>query len=395
MLKTCLLSLALALSASAQAADLAAFWKKQQRGGNSFNRLPPDAQYYQALRGYGASWVRLSYDKWKPEQRDFLMGNADHYEKLAASDLATLKASIASAHAADLKVVIAPLSLPLSRWSQNNKDKFDDRIWQDKAHWQAAGQFWKDVATALKDTPGIAAYNLINEPAPEKQAGLAEHASAQAMQAWYAKARGSARDLPAFYNYLIAQIRSVDPHTPIMVDAGWYGAADAFSYWPKALEGQHLLYSFHMYEPYQATSGPNLTRKPPYRYPGEVPFAGQTQTQTWNKQRVYQYLDAVQHWAQSLSLPPEQIVMGEFGCVRMLDSCSQYLDDVLSYAEEKHYHWAFYSFREDAWDAMDYELGKAKSDWRYWDAMEKGLPDPVKRSATPEFEPIRKRLQQP
>jgi len=62
MLKTCLLSLALALSASAQAADLAAFWKKQQRGGNSFNRLPPDAQYYQALRGYGASWVRLSYD---------------------------------------------------------------------------------------------------------------------------------------------------------------------------------------------------------------------------------------------------------------------------------------------------------------------------------------------
>ena len=55
-------------------------------------------------------------------------------------------------------------------------------------------------------------------------------------------------------------------------------------------------------------------------------------------------------------------------------------------------HWAFYAFREDAWDAMDYELGKGKVDWRYWEAMEQGKPDPVSRKATPVFEPIRKRL---
>lgn len=384
------LALALALSASAQAADLAAFWTETQRGGNSFNRLPPDQAHYQALRDYGATWVRLSYDKWKPEERDFLMGNADHYEKLSASDLATLKTSIAHANAAGLRVVIAPLSLPLSRWSQNNQGQFDDRIWQNKANWKAAGQFWKDLALALKDTPGIAAYNLINEPAPEKLGGLPEHASPATMKAWYAKAQGGSRDLLAFYNYLIAQVRSVDPHTPIMVDAGWYGAADAFSYWPKALEGQHLLYSFHMYEPYQATSGPNLKREQPYTYPGEVPFAGKNQT--WNKKRVDEYLDAVHRWRKSLSLSPQQIVMGEFGCVRMLDNCIQYLDDVLSYAEDKRYHWAFYSFREDAWGGMDYELGKTKVPWQYWEAIEKGLPDPSKRSATPEFEPILKRM---
>lgn len=157
MFKISALCLALALSASVRAADRAAFWTTTQRGGNSFNRLPPDTRYYQDLRGYGASWVRLSYDKWKPEQRDFLMGNADDYQQLVASDLATLKASVAKAHAAGLKVVIAPLSLPLSRWSQNNQGKFDDRIWQVKAHWKAAGQFWQDLARALKDTPGIAA----------------------------------------------------------------------------------------------------------------------------------------------------------------------------------------------------------------------------------------------
>src|SRR3546814_773777 len=41
---------------------------------------------------------------------------------------------------------------------------------------------------------------------------------------------------------------------------------------------------------------------------------------------------------------------------------------------------AFYSFREDVWDAMDYELGAAKVDPRYWDD-----PDVVKRGTTPQF----------
>ncbi|MNO02626.1 hypothetical protein D3C81_2230870 [compost metagenome] len=56
-------------------------------------------------------------------------------------------------------------------------------------------------------------------------------------------------------------------------------------------------------------------------------------------------------------------------------------------------HWAFYSFREDSWDGMDYELGSAKVPWAYWQAIEQGRPDPLKRQATAEFEPIRKRLQ--
>lgn len=85
-----------------------AFWDTPQHGGNSFNRLPPTQEYYDALRGYGATWVRLSYDKWKPAGRDFLLGNADGYRGLEATDLATLKDAIRKAHAAGLKVVIAP-----------------------------------------------------------------------------------------------------------------------------------------------------------------------------------------------------------------------------------------------------------------------------------------------
>ncbi|WP_395450184.1 hypothetical protein ACHMW7_10495 [Aminobacter sp. UC22_36] len=47
---------ALALAAAipqAHAADLIGFWDKPQHGGNSFNPLPPDQAYFDALRGYG------------------------------------------------------------------------------------------------------------------------------------------------------------------------------------------------------------------------------------------------------------------------------------------------------------------------------------------------------
>lgn len=192
--------------------------------------MPPDQAYFDALKKYGASWVRLSYDKWKPARRDFLIGDADHYESIPPSDLATLKATLDRADKARLKVVITPLSLPSMRWSQNNNGRFDDRLWQDKAKWQEAAQFWRDLATALKDHPAIAAYNIINEPAPEKIGGIAEHASAADMQAWYGRQKGGARDLIAFYNMVIAEIRKANPATPVMADAGWYAAADAFSY---------------------------------------------------------------------------------------------------------------------------------------------------------------------
>jgi hypothetical protein len=378
------------LSGAAGAADMIAFWDKPERGGNSFNRLPPDQAYFDALQDYGASWVRLSYDKWQPAERDYLIGNADQYQGLVAKDLQQLIATLDRAHAAGLKVVITPLSLPGMRWAQNNGDRFDDRLWQDKRFWTQSAAFWRDLAAVLKEHPAVAAYNLINEPAPEKQAGLAEHADAAKMRDWYEKQVGSARDLPGFYQTLISAIREVDPLTPIMVDAGWYGAADAFSYWPAPLADSRVLYSFHMYEPYAATSAPNLQRARPYTYPGLVPFAAGMQK--WYPNRVRSYLQLPLDWAAQHAIPANRMVAGEFGCMRKLPGCQQYLEDVLSALEAARVHWAFYSFREDSWDGMDYELGSANVPWAYWKAAEDGQPDPVKRSATAEFEPISKRL---
>ncbi|KSV92781.1 glycoside hydrolase family 5 protein [Sinorhizobium sp. GL28] len=381
---------AFSLAGSANAADLMTFWDKPQHGGNSFNRLPPDETYFKALAGYGATWVRLSYDKWKPAKRDYLIGDADKYDGIPVGDLKTLRQTLDDADKAGLKVVIAPLSLPGMRWAQNNGNKFDGRLWQGKAWWNETARFWQDLARELKDHPAVAAYNIVNEPAPEKNNGLAEHADPQAMQAWYDAKQGSASDLKAFYETVIAAIREVDPATPVMADAGWYAAADAFSYWPSGLTDQKVLYSFHMYEPYAATSAPNIKRDKPYAYPGKVPF-GEGE-ETWDRARAAAYLAKPVQWAKDKGVPLSRLVAGEFGCMRRWAGCKTYLEDVLTALDKDDLHWAFYSFREDAWDGMDYELGSKTVGWKYWQQMEANERDTTPRTSTPEFAPISRRL---
>jgi hypothetical protein len=360
------------------------WWDVQRRGGNSFNQAPPDRAYFAALAGYRADWVRMTFDKWKPERRDFLMGSANGYTGLVQSDLATLRATLDRAHAAGLKVVIAPLSLPGARWIQNNGNRYDGRLWTDRRWWKQAQDYWRDLARELRGHPAIAAYNLINEPTPEKGHGLAEHPDPETARNWYAANRGTARDLPRFYTEMIAAIRQVDPDTPIMLDAGWYAAADAFAYWPGPIDDPALLYAFHMYEPYDATSAPNLRRNPRIPYPGKI------RGKAWDADAVAAYIGQPLAWADTHGIPRNRMVAGEFGCMRQLPFCPAYLDDVLNVLEPAGVHWAFYSFREDVWDGMDYELGAGAPPPGYWEA-----PSRAKRGPTPQFEPIRRRLATP
>ena len=54
----------------------------------------------------------------------------------------------------------------------------------------------------------------------------------------------------------------------------------------------------------------------------------------------------------------------------------QYLEDSLAIFERNGWHWAFYAFREDEWDGMDYELGTGPAGAAYWEASEKGVWPP-------------------
>lgn len=370
------------LASPALASTPITFWDAPQHGGNSFNQNPPDLAYFQALKATGATWVRLTPSKWKGAGRDFLIGDADHYAGIPPSDLATLEQVLDEARNAGLKVVIAPLSLPGDRWNQQNGNVQDERLWNDRVYWDQSAAFWSDLATALRDRPEIAGYNILNEPTPEKGMDLDEQADAAARQAWHAKYRGTTHDLPAFYEAVIAAIRKVDPVTPVMVDGGWYANAGSFAYWPNALSDDKVLYSFHMYEPYEATSSPNIKRNPQLRYPGVQSWLGDNQV-TWNRAVVQAFLNQPYDWAAAHGVPANRMVAGEYGCVRQWADCGAYLNDVLDVLNSHKAHWAFYAWREDGWDAMDYDLSPDLTSGQFYNLSSQGKADALPRDPHP------------
>lgn len=358
------------------AADIA-FWDTPRHGSNCFNESPPDEAYFRALKATGATWVRLTFSKWKGEGRDFLIGDADEYKGIPASDLATLKKTMDAAHAAGLKVVVVPLSLPGNRWVQQNNNKQDDRLWNDRKYWDQSAAFWRDLARALKDHPALAGYNLINEPTPEKGMGLDEHAAPEIRQAWYATHKGTTHDLPAFYEQVIAAVREVDGATPIMLDGGWYANAWSFSYWTP-LKDDKILYAFHMYEPWNITSSPQIKRTPQLPYPGStVEWGGKSLI--FDKAAMQDFLAEPFDWAKANGVPVTRMVAAEFGCVRVWKDCGAYLNDVMDTLNSHGAHWAFYSFREQ-WDAMDYEIPPEFPAGQVYYLREQGKADKIPRN---------------
>ncbi|WP_259272565.1 glycoside hydrolase family 5 protein, partial [Klebsiella pneumoniae] len=76
----------------------------------------------------------------------------------------------------------------------------------------------------------------------------------EVLEEWQKEHQNGTRDLRAFYQQLIEGIWKVDPATPIMVDSGYYANARSLAAWPAPLADTKVLYAFHMYEPYDATS---------------------------------------------------------------------------------------------------------------------------------------------
>lgn len=381
LMHSSLLCLAMAslMTGRAAAADLISFWNSPQKGGNSFNGAPPDQAYFEALAQTGATWVRLTFSKWHGEGRDFLVGDADDYAGLKTGDLAMLRKTLDAAHAAGLKVVIVPLVLPGARWTQQNQGKFDDRLWTDPAFADQAVRFWGDLAVALKDHPVVAAYNLVNEPAPEKTTDLAETASMHDLEAWQKEQAGGPRDLLALYEKMIEAIRAVDRLTPIMVDSGFHAGSRSLAAWPRTLDDDKLLYAFHMYEPYEATSSPNMRRKKPLRYPGTTTGYADG-TWIWNRKSVARYVDLAFDWAEKHQVDPTRVVVGEFGCMRRWADCGAYLIDVIDAIDARGGHWAFYAFREDVWDGMDYELPSSLKPGRFYQLTDQGKSEELPRN---------------
>jgi hypothetical protein len=353
----------------------------------------PSEQWFMDAAAINIEWIRLAYDKWNTNERDFLLGDASNYHGLVKEDLNKLKAVISWAEKNNLKIVIAPLSLPGCRWSQNNNDKPDMCLWENYAYQQKAIQFWIDLASELKYFSCIVAYDILNEPCPELFTNIEEQTvpgEAERFLNWYSRFKNTPHDLFSFYQRIIKAIRTVDTVTPVMVEAGFYAQPSAYLEWPEKLEDIKVLYSFHMYEPYSFTSVNNFRNGNKYTYPGKIQFG--SDEIWWDRSVMELYLKPFTDWLKKHTIPVNRVVASEFGCVRRNKGVDLYLDDIITVLENRGYHWAFYSYREDGWDGYDYELGTQDLGWEYWKAVENGEKPPLPRKNNTLFDIILNRL---
>ncbi|GAB4164118.1 MAG: cellulase family glycosylhydrolase [Rickettsiaceae bacterium] len=353
------------------------FWNVQQKGANIFNRSVTSDDI-KAAKKYGIKFIRLAPDKFASLHRDFLIGNADDYRGLIKEDLAKLKQTLDICHQEGIPVVITMLSLPGSRWKQNNQDKDDLRIWKKEKYQAQAALFWQDLAAELKDHPAIVGYNLLNEPHPERIFAPQEvHINTVNQE----EVQKTLYDL---YSRIIKHIRLIDKDTPIILDSSAYANPQTFqSLIPH--EDKNILYSFHMYEPYEYTN--YKTSKGKLEYPGRI------NGKQWDQKALEEYMAAVVRFQKTHKITNNRILVGEFGGHRMSAGLEKYFEDLIVIFNKEGWHFAFYAFREDTWDGMDYELGSEKLSWTYWQAVESGRKPDLKRKATyPAFSIIQKDL---
>ena len=361
-------------AAFSHAADKIEYWQVQRKGANFFNEVET-AERFAAAKSFGIELVRLAPNKWKSASRDFLIGNADEYQGIVEADFQQLKSILDAADSIGVKVVLTMLSFPGCRWKQQNGEKDDDRIWRDwKFHHQSA-QFWRDLAQRLKGHPAIVGYNPLNEPHPSEELRYS--------------ADSATANINSLYAEVIAAIRSVDSTTPIVLDAGNYASPDGM---PRLLPvaDSLVLYSFHFYEPWEMTTfRANQGR---YSYPDRIPgFAfDSTDVNSSGRAVLTELLRPVVAWQTKYKIPGNRIYGAEFGCDRRIPGVERYFADLITIFNREGWHWSYYSFREDTWDGMDYELGDKPLGWEYWKAVERGETPERKRVENPIFDVIRK-----
>lgn len=346
--------------------DKMKYWATPRKGANFFNAVDTPERF-DAARALGLEYIRLTPSKWKGEKRDFLIGDADRFDGIPPKDLALLRKTLDTATKFQLKVIVVPLSLPGCRWRQHNGNKNDLRLWQDSSYHRQSARFWQELARALKGHPAVYGYNLINEPTPEmvnKRGGFWDKDPVQ----WATEVHNTPADLNTLYRTITQAIRTVDKETPIVLDAAEYASPLAFP----ALEKQpdpRTLYAFHMYEPWVYTNLPENNGR--FTYPGIIEREP-GKKEEWNIKAFRQLFQRITNWAKEKKVPQSQIMVGEFGTNREVLGADRYLEDLIRIFNENHWHWSYYSFREDVWQAMDYEFGSAKLPGAYWQAQEQG-----------------------
>jgi aryl-phospho-beta-D-glucosidase BglC (GH1 family) len=186
---------------------------------------------------------------------------------------------------------------------------------------------WEKMANRYKNETQIMGYDLVNEPD--------DRDLVPGLMSW--------RDLAIA---AIQRIRAIDTLHPIVIEAS-PGATTATLPKFEPLPFINIIYSFHMYDPFQFVFQNVFTNVTPIYYPGII--AGKM----WNQEQLRIDLQPTLDWQKRHNV---SIHVGEFSVIRWApgNSTCNWLNDVIELFEEYGWNWDYHAFRE--WQGWDVEM---------------------------------------
>jgi len=277
----------------------------------------PSEKDFADLEGWHANLVRLQMNIWH-DKSWFPDTDLVRYSAWVDSDISEIRTASLQASKHGIGLVVDLHQPPGGSLKDGTYRVFLDKRTQDA--WLDA---WRRIATASRSLPGIAAYDLMNEPTQKLP-------SPDGVLDWWHLARKAA-----------AMVRAIDPKTPIIVSAGGGGDVHRLTEMG-TLDVPGVIYTFHMYYPSKFTSQGLHASWDTLKYPGTF------QGKPLNKETLRKELSAAREFQLATGA---RIYVGEFSALRWAPGASRYLADCISLFEEYGWDWSYHAFREyQGWD---------------------------------------------
>ena len=317
-------------------------------GGVNMSSEPASQFDFAVASNYGVKVIRVGAVADAQDLNYLLDPHAKNIEddsKHLQKVLPRLRQAINKAGSHGLKVIITLTDLPGAPFQSKKSSDF----WESGKVRIRAAKFWGLIAEALVDmNDSIMGYDLINEPyTPNSDDDYFTESSLDLTT-----------ELNHFYEEAVAAIRQSDIQTVVILTSPRFANPQAIEAL-RPLKDPYIAYSFHMY------THPHLTLQrqfgnPGYMYPGFIrrwlhcPHITIEITKDTLRSMLQKY---VVTWQRKHGIPSSRIFVGEFGICREVPGACQYLQDLLDIFEEFQWSWLLFSFRDEEWDALDYELG--------------------------------------
>jgi len=284
------------------------------------------------LRVLGGQW-KANHVRWQLNWGGFPHGPADRasveeYRRWLDSSLDHLDGLLPVCEELGIMVLIDLHTPPGGRNEAKECRMFKEQRFQD-----AFVEVWEMIARRYRSNKTVWGYDLVNEPV--------EGVVPEGLMGWHALATKTA-----------LKIRQIDPDHAIIIEPGPWGSPQGLD-WFEPLDVPGIVYSVHMYAPFQ------FTHQGIYGNPTGVSYPGKVDGKHWDKEALRRVLKPAIDYQRDYGV---HIYLGEFSAIRWApgDSACNYLRDCIEVFEENGWDWAYHAFRE--WDGWSVEHGPDRSD---------------------------------